>query len=82
MNIQIALLLTTFYKVEQCLNFSPYPHFYTQVLIYIIVKTYNTKIFKLGLLLKSQISCYIRNEKYYPSEFLKIGKKTNIQFTL
>ncbi|MBP3501950.1 MAG: hypothetical protein J6K42_00495 [Clostridia bacterium] len=69
MEEKIDLLLATFYKVSECLNFSPYTHFYTQVLIDIIVKTYNTKVFRSDLLLKSQIDCFIENEKYYPNEF-------------
>ena len=71
MDMQIDLLLTTFYKVQECLNFSPYTHFYTQVLIDIIVKTYNTRTFRSDLLLKSQIGCSFVNEKYYPSEFFE-----------
>ena len=70
MNMQIDLLLTTFYKVEESLNFLPYTHFYTQVSVNIIVKTYNTKIFRSDLLLKFQISCFIGNEKYYPNNAL------------
>ena len=35
-----------FQIVRACLEFSPYTHFYTQVLIDIIVKTYNTKVFR------------------------------------
>ena len=69
MEEKVDLLLSTFYKVSECLNFSPYTHFYTQMLIDIIVKTYNTKIFRSDLLLKSQIECFIENEKYYPNEF-------------
>ena len=41
--------LDCFFKIFQivraCLEFSPYTHFYTNVLIDIIVKTYNTKVF-------------------------------------
>ena len=33
-----------FQIVRACLEFSPYTHFYTQVLIDLIVKTYNFKI--------------------------------------
>ena len=47
--------LKMFQIVRACLNFSPYTHFYTQVLIDIIVKTYNSKTFRTDLLFKSQI---------------------------
>lgn len=60
-----------FQIVRACLNFSPYTHFYTQVLIDIIVKTYNTKTFRTDLLYKSQIGVLIDNSKYYPSEIFK-----------
>lgn len=60
--------LKMFQKVRSCLNFSPYTHFYTQVLIDIIVKTYNTKVFRSDLLFKSQIGVFIENPKYYPSD--------------
>ena len=60
-----------FQIVRACLNFSPYTHFYTQVLIDIIVKTYNTKTFRTDLLYKSQIGVPIDNSKYYPSEIFK-----------
>ena len=60
-----------FQIVRACLNFSPYTHFYTQVLIDIIVKTYNTKTFRTDLLYKSQIGVPINNSKYYPSEIFK-----------
>ncbi len=57
-----------FQIVRGCLEFSPYTHFYTQVLIDIIVKTYNTKVFRSDLLFKSQIGVFIENLKYYPSD--------------
>ena len=60
-----------FQIVRACLEFSPYTHFYTQVLIDIIVKTYNTKAFRTDLLYKSQICVPIDNSKYYPSEIFK-----------
>lgn len=60
-----------FQLVRTCLNFSPYTHFYTQVLIDIIVKTYNTKTFRTDLLFKSQIGVLIEDSKYYPNEFYK-----------
>ena len=60
-----------FQIVRACLNFSPYTHFYTQVLIDIIVKTYNTKTFRTDLLYKSQIGVPIDNSKYYPNEIFE-----------
>ncbi len=48
-----------FQIVRACLKFSPYTHFYTRVLIDIIVKTYNTKVFRTDLLFKSQIGVFI-----------------------
>lgn len=63
--------LKMFQIVRACLNFSPYTHFYTQVLIDIIVKTYNTKTFRTDLLFKSQIGVFIEDEKYYPDEFFR-----------
>ena len=56
-----------FQIVRACLNFSPYTHFYTQVLIDIIVKTYNSKVFRSDLLFKSQIGVFIEDSKYYPN---------------
>lgn len=50
-----------FQIVKACLNFSPYTHFYTQVLIDIIIKTYNSKTFRTDLLYKSQIGVHIEN---------------------
>ena len=60
-----------FQIVRACLEFSPYTHFFTQVLIDIIVKTYNTKTFRTDLLFKSQIGVFIEDEKYYPDEFYR-----------
>ena len=60
-----------FQIVRACLNFSPYTHFYTQVLIDIIVKTYNTKKFRTDLLFKSQIGVFIEDSKYYPDDFYR-----------
>ena len=57
-----------FQIVRACLQFSPYTHFYTQVLIDLIVKTYNTKVFRSDLLFKSQIGVFIENPKYYAKE--------------
>ena len=61
--------LKMFQIVKACLNFSPYTHFYTQVLIDIIVKTYNTKIYRTDLLFKSKIGVFIENPKYSPNDF-------------
>ena len=60
-----------FQLVRACLNFSPYTHFYTQVLIDIIIKTYNTKTFRTDLLFKSQIGVLIEDSKFYSNEFYK-----------
>ena len=60
-----------FQIVRACLEFSPYTHFYTQVLIDIIVKTYNTKVFRSDLLFKSEISVFIENPKYSPNEMFE-----------
>lgn len=60
-----------FQIVRACLNFSPYTHFYTQVLIDIIIKTYNTQTFRTDLLFKSQIGVFIEDSKYYPTEFYR-----------
>lgn len=65
---KINCFLKMFQIVRACLKFSPYTHFYTQVLIDIIVKTYNTKVFRSDLLFKSQIGIFIENPKYYPSD--------------
>ena len=50
---KIDCFLKMFQIDRACLKFSPYTHFYTQVLIDIIVKTYNTKVFRSDLLFKS-----------------------------
>lgn len=63
--------LKMFQIVRACLNFSPYTHFYNQVLIDMIVKTYNTKTFRTDLLFKSQIGVLIEDSKYYPNEFYR-----------
>ena len=68
---KINFLFEMFHKVQECLNFSPYTHFYTQVLIDIILKTYNTKTFRTDLLYKSQIGVPIDNSKYYPNEIFE-----------
>lgn len=63
--------LKMFQIVRACLKFSPYIHFYTQVLIDIIIKTYNTKVFRTDLLFKSHIGVLIEDEKYYPDDFYR-----------
>ncbi len=68
---KIDCFLKMFQIVRACLKFSPYTHFYTQVLIDIIIKTYNTKIFRSDLLFKSQIGVFIENSKYYPSDIFR-----------
>ena len=54
--------------VKNSLSFSPYIHFYTQTLIDIIVKTYNTDVFRTDLLYKYKIGVFIENSKYYADE--------------
>lgn len=66
---KIDCFLKMFQIVRACLKFSPYTHFYTQVLIDIIVKTYNTKVFRSDLLFKSQIGVFIKETKYSPNDF-------------
>ena len=69
METKVDYLLILFRKVTECLEFSPYTHFYTQVLIDIIVKTYNTKVLRSDLLFKSQIGVFFYFSKYSPNEF-------------
>lgn len=64
-------LFKMFQIVRACLEFSPYTHFYTQVLIDLILKTYNFKTYRTDLLFKSQIGVYIENIKYTPKEIYK-----------
>lgn len=66
---KIDCFLKMFQIVRACLKFSPYTHFYTQVLIDIIVKTYNTKVFRSDLLFKSQIGVFVEETKYSPNDF-------------
>lgn len=66
---KIDCFLKMFQIIRACLKFSPYTHFYTQVLIDIIVKTYNTKVFRSDLLFKSQIGVFIEETKYSPNDF-------------
>ena len=69
MDEKLDCFFKMFQIVRACLEFSPYTHFYTQVLIDIIVKTYNSKVFRTDLLFKSQIGVFIENPKYYTKEF-------------
>lgn len=69
LNERMDCFFKMFQIVRACLEFSPYTHFYTQVLIDIIVKTYNSKVFRTDLLLKSQIDILIENSKYYAKKF-------------
>lgn len=69
MDEKLDCFFKMFQIVRACLEFSPYTHFYTQVLIDIIVKTYNTKVFRSDLLFKSQIGVFIEDTKYSPNDF-------------
>ena len=71
MDEKLACFFKMFQIVRACLEFSPYTHFYTQVLIDIIVKTYNTQVFRSDLLFKSDIGCFIENPEYSPNEFFE-----------
>lgn len=48
--------------------FSPYTHFYIQTLIDVILKTYNTGVFRTYFLYKYKISVFIKKTKYYANE--------------
>lgn len=71
MDEKLDCFFKMFQTVKACLEFSPYTHFYTQLLIDIIVKTYNTKVFRSDLLFKSDIGCFIENPEYSPNEFFE-----------
>lgn len=71
MDEKLDCFFKMFQIVRACLEFSPYTHFYTQILIDIIVKTYNTKVFRSDLLFKSAIGCFIENLEYSPNEFFE-----------
>ena len=71
MDEKLDCFFKMFQIVRACLEFSPYTHFYTQLLIDIIVKTYNTKVFRSDLLFKSDIGCFIENPEYSPNEFFE-----------
>lgn len=68
MDKKMNFLFEMFHKVRDCLNFSPYTHFYTQTLIDLIIKTYNSGIFRTDLLFKYKIPVFIENRKYYQDE--------------
>ena len=68
MHIQMDYLFKMFLLVKDILSFSPYTHFYTQTLIDVIVKTYNTGVFRTDLLYKYKIGVFIENPKYYADE--------------
>lgn len=65
---QMGYYLEMLYYVKEILKFSPYTHFYTQTLIDLIIKTYNSGIFRTDLLFKYKISVFIENRKYYQDE--------------
>ena len=46
MEIEMDCYFKMFQIVRACLQLSPYTHFYTQVLIDIIIKTYNSSSFR------------------------------------
>ena len=71
MDEKLDCFFKMFQIVRACLEFSPYTHFYTQLLIDIIVKTYNTKVFRSDLLFKSDIGCFIENPEYSSNEFFE-----------
>lgn len=68
MDIEMDCYFKMFQIVRACLQLSPYTHFYTQVLIDIIIKTYNSSSFRTDLLFKSDFGILIENPKYYPKE--------------
>ena len=71
MDKKVNFLFEMFHKVQECLNFSPYTHFYTQTLIDIIIKTYNSGVFRSDLLFKNNIGVYIDNTEYSPNEIFE-----------
>lgn len=68
---QIGFYFVMFQYVKEILKFSPYTHFYTQTLIDLIVKTYNSGIFRTDLLFKYKIPVFIENRKYSQDERFK-----------
>lgn len=71
MDKKVNYLFEMFHKVQECLNFSPYTHFYTQTLIDIIIKTYNSGVFRSDLLFKNNIGVYIDNTEYTTNEIFE-----------
>lgn len=81
-DIQMDYLFKMFLLVKDILSFSPYTHFYTQTLIDIILKTYNTSVFRTDLLYKYKIGVFIENPKYYADErFEKLEEDTYVTQT-
>lgn len=71
MDKKVNFLFEMFHKVQECLNFSPYTHFYTQTLIDIIIQTYHSGVFRSDLLFKNNIGVYIDNAEYTPNEIFE-----------
>ena len=63
-------------------DFDKLKKIYTQVLIDIIVKTYNTKVFRSDLLFKSEIGVFIENPKYSPNEIFENWKENEYTIQL
>ena len=82
MDEKLDCFFKMFQIVRACLEFSPYTHFYTQVLIDIIVKTYNTKVFRSYLLFKSDIGCFIENPEYSPNKFFEEWEENEYNINL
>ena len=68
MEIEMDCYFKMFQIVRACLQLSPYTYFHTQLLIDIIIKTYNSSSFRTDLLFKSDFGISIDNSKYYPKE--------------
>lgn len=82
MDEKLDCFFKMFQIVKACLEFSPYTHFYTQILIDIIVKTYNTKVFRSDLLFKSDIGCFIENPEYSPNKFFEEWEENEYNINL
>lgn len=54
--------------VDKCLEFSPYTHFYNQLLIDTIIKTYNMNFIRSDIIIKSGINFYF-NEEFNDEEY-------------
>ena len=68
MDTQIDYYMKMMKKEKECLEFSPYTHFYNQVFIDLMVKTYNYEAFRTDLLYKAHLGVFIGNSKYYAEE--------------